>query len=108
MHFVFIHPNFPAQFRSLAEFLGKNPKNQVMFITANPREEWEIVGVKKIIFQEEELPEDISSPPLKNFTALHSKAAAVARVLFDLRKQQFMPDLIIGHSGWGSTFYIKD
>lgn len=79
-----------------------------MFITANPREEWEIAGVKKIIFQEEEIPKDIPSPPLKSFTALHSKAAAVARVLLDLRKQQFIPDLIIGHSGWGSTFYIKD
>lgn len=108
MRFIFIHPNFPAQFRYMAEFLGKNPKNEVVFITANPREEWEIPGVKKILFEEGSPLEDPKNPALVNFSTLHGRGQGVTKALVDLRKEKFMPDLIIGHSGWGSTLYIKD
>jgi len=108
MRFIFIHPNFPAQFRYMAEFLGKNPKNEVLFVTANPRKEWEIPGVKKILFEEGPPLEDPKNPALVNFSTLHARGQGVAKALLDLRKEKFMPDLIIGHSGWGSTLYIKD
>jgi len=108
MRFIFIHPNFPAQFRYMAEFLGKNPKNEVVFITANPREEWEIPGVKKILFEEGSPLDDPKNPALVNFSTLHGRGQGVAKALVDLRKDKFLPDLIIGHSGWGSTLYIKD
>ncbi len=108
MRFIFIHPNFPAQYRNIVEILGENPKNEVLYITANPRPEWEIPGVKKVLFKEKNTRDNLPSKPLKNFAAIHAKAEAVARVLFTLRKQKFIPDLIIGHSGWGSTLFIKD
>ncbi|MBU0970139.1 MAG: glycosyl transferase family 1, partial [Proteobacteria bacterium] len=108
MRFIFIHPNFPAQFRYMAEFLCKNPNNEVLFVTANPRKEWEIPGVRKIIFEEGKPHKALKSPALVNFSTLHARGHGVAKALIDLRKQKFMPDLIIGHSGWGSTLYIKD
>jgi len=108
MRFILIHPNFPAQLRYIAEFLGKNPNNEVVFITANPRPEWEIPGVKKIIFKEDPIPDNLKSLPLINFAGVNSKAEAVVKKLVELRKQKFIPHLIIGHSGWGSTLYIKD
>ena len=108
MRFILIHPNFPAQLRNVAEFLGKNPNNEVIFITANPRPEWEIPGVKKIIFDQGQTPDNLKSLPLINFANINTKAEAVVKVLVGLRKQKFIPDLIIGHSGWGTTLYIKD
>jgi len=108
MRFIFIHPNFPAQFRFMAEFLGKNPKNQVLFITANPRKEWEITGVKKILFKEGKPLEDPKNPALVNFSTLQGRGQGVVEALVKLRREKFMPDLIIGHSGWGSILYIKD
>lgn len=108
MRFIFIHPNFPAQFRHLVEFLGKNPKNKVIFITGSPRPEWKIPGVHKIIFNEEPLPENLYAGPLANFVQVRSKGEAVAKILQKLKKKNFVPDLICGHSGWGSTLYVKD
>ncbi len=109
MRFVFIHPNFPAQFRHLVEFLGNDPKNEVIFITGNPRPEWKIPGVRKIIFKEEPISEEhLTSPPSLKLAQILSKGQAVGKILLKLRKENFMPDLICGHSGWGSTMYIKD
>lgn len=108
MRFIFIHPNFPAQFRHLAEFLGKNPNNEVLFITANPHQKKQIPGVKKIFLEVEKIPDMLTSVPLAYFATIHSRAEAVAKVLFALRKKGVMPDLIIGHSGWGCTLFIKD
>jgi glycosyltransferase involved in cell wall biosynthesis len=34
--------------------------------------------------------------------------ASVAGVCYKLRDQGFRPDLIVGHSGWGETLFIKD
>jgi glycosyltransferase involved in cell wall biosynthesis len=35
-------------------------------------------------------------------------AAAVADLCRDLRSKGFRPDLIVGHSGWGETLFVKD
>ena len=108
MKFIFIHPNFPAQFRSLAEFLGKNPKNEVVFVTANPRPEWQIPGVKKALFEETPVPEAIENPAIQKVFTLYDRGEHAARTLMTLRKDGFMPDMIVGHSGWGATLFAKD
>jgi len=98
---IFIHPNFPAQFRHLAYYLGQNPKNQIYYITANPRPEWKIPGVEKVIYNR---PSPSISQKIEDFIN-HGKA--VAQVLIRLKKH-FLPDLIYAHSGWGSSLFIND
>ncbi|WP_035242570.1 glycosyltransferase [Desulfobacter vibrioformis] len=108
MRIVFIHPNFPAQFRHLAGYLGRNPENDVRFITADSRPEWEIPGVKKIVYQTLALKDPLTIPVIKQCAANQQQAEAVAGVLIALSRQQFVPDLIVGASGWGATAYVKD
>ena len=45
MRVLFMHNNFPAQFRNIAGRLGQNPEHEVVYVTAG--EAWEIPGVKK-------------------------------------------------------------
>ncbi|MFX6529162.1 hypothetical protein ABTG70_19255, partial [Acinetobacter baumannii] len=33
---------------------------------------------------------------------------AVARVMLDLKRKGFQPDVILAHPGWGETLYAKD
>lgn len=107
MNILFIHPNFPAQFRFLAEALAKNPSNTVLFATENPRPEWEIKGVKKIVFTSHE-PEDSMGPLVVPFLKAEKKGEAVLKTLMELKETGFIPDIIYGHSGWGSTWFIRD
>ena len=102
---LFIHPNFPAQFRHLAERLGEEGY-RVFFLTANPRPEWVIKGVTKIIYT----PKDSANTKslFQSVHAAETQAEAVLRACLQLAKQGITPDVIYGASGWGGTWFIKD
>ncbi|SDU30243.1 glycosyltransferase [Desulfobacula phenolica] len=104
MNIVFIHPGFPGQFRFLAEMFGKDKRNKTIFITSvNKNKDRQIPGVRKIIFSEK-MPgrkTGAPSPPT-------SPGLSVANILAGLKKQNYIPNLIIGTSGSGTCLYVKD
>ncbi|MCF8108651.1 MAG: glycosyltransferase [Desulfohalobiaceae bacterium] len=107
MRVLLIHPNFPAQFRHLAQALGEDQAVTVVFATAAPRPEWEMPGVNKLVYQDP--PEEVSgSGDLAPVARAHAKGEAVAEALLQLKARRFTPDVIYGHSGWGTTLYVKD
>lgn len=104
MNIVFIHSNFPGQFRFLAERFGKDKRNKTIFITsANTNKDRQIPGVRKIIVSEKMPEQKIDGQPLPTPPGL-----SVANGLAGLKKQKYIPDLIIGHSGSGTCFHVKD
>ena len=105
MRVFFIHPNFPAQFRHMAAALGQNENNSVFFLTANKRPEWEIPGVRKVLFSKIEF-EDLLGTQF--VTAALEQGKAVLKALEGLRKEGINPDLICAHSGWGCAMFARD
>ncbi len=104
MNILFLHPRFLGQFRVLAEFFGKNKENKTLFITTDiTQKELQIPGVKKIIIAEKSPEEGKEGIPLKSPPGL-----PVANFMASLKKQNFIPDIIIGQSGSGISFYVKD
>ena len=106
---LFAHPNFPAQFRHLATALASSSDNNVYFLTKNERPEWVIPGVTKLVYQD--LP--INDPDTKNpYLAPMSDVFNTALSCFEFckrwRDQGNNVDLIVGHSGWGQTIFLKD
>jgi hypothetical protein len=49
MRILFLHPDFPAQFRHLAKTLAKNPEHQVVFGTM--RQQGSMTGIYKVIYK---------------------------------------------------------
>ncbi|AFY51069.1 glycosyltransferase [Nostoc sp. PCC 7524] len=106
MRVLFLHPNFPAQYRHIALALAQDPKNQIVFATKN--QDVTLPGINKAIFA----PSREAHPtthhyvkPLEN-AVLHGQA--VFKLTEQLKKQGFVPDIICGHSGWGPTLFVKD
>ncbi len=108
MRVLVTHNNFPAQFRHICEYLGRTPGNQVVFATKNPREEWKIPGVNKAVFKPEGEPGDQAFPLSKNFEDGVRHGMGMLRLMNALKKQGFIPDVILGHSGWGQTLFTRD
>jgi glycosyltransferase involved in cell wall biosynthesis len=109
MNIVFIHPNFPGQFGYLAEASGKEKDNKTAFITlATANKEMQIPGVKKIIVADKKPEEPEGAKKKEGQQPQTSPALLVANGLMSLKKQDYVPDLIIGHSGPGTSFYVKD
>lgn len=106
MNYLFIHQNFPGQYRHVVRHLASRPGNQIYFIT-QPNEN-SMSGVYKVTY-----PKDARGPVNCHAYAVEIDraiytGATVADVCRRLHEQGFRPDLIVGHSGWGETLFVKD
>ena len=107
MRILITHTNFPAQFRHIAEYLGRSKKNQIIFATSNPRPEWVIPGVKKAIFTPAKKEGEFHPLARVHNEALRN-SLAIVRLCEKLKRDGFIPDVILGHSGWGQTLFLRD
>ncbi len=114
MKVLFVHPNFPAQFRHIAGALGRESRHEVVFATANPRPEWNILGVKKAVWKTPDPLKGLESAdnPVASLISPFDRFSRIGKAAFELflqlEKDGFSPDVIMGHSGWGSTMFVKE
>ncbi|WP_127754093.1 glycosyltransferase family 4 protein [Devosia sp. 1566] len=101
---LFIHQNFPGQFKHLVRTLVR--ENSVYFISKPNANR--IPGVKLLTYKPHRQVKPDTHAYLRPVedNVLHGQA--VARILLQLKQQGITPDLIIGHSGWGETLFAKD
>lgn len=108
MRVLFLHPNFPAQYRHVATLLGQDPKNQVVFSTKNENPQWTIPGVQKVLFSPSRDPNPNTHHYVRPLESAVLQGQAVFRLAEQLKARDFVPDIVCGHSGWGPTLFIKD
>ena len=106
MRILFLHPNFPAQFRHLAAVLGQDSQNQVVFATN--RREGQIKGVNKVLYEKSRTARPETHHYVRPLENAVLEAQGVYRVAQKLKEQGFKPDIVYGHSGWGPTLLMKD
>lgn len=110
MRILFVHCNFPAQFRHLSQHLSADKSNEIVFLCQN--REWNAVDVPHLKLSRYQLGREPKSelchPYLRRYetAVLHGQAAL--REALRLRQSGFEPDLIVGHSGFGNTLYLKE
>ncbi|RZA22848.1 MAG: glycosyltransferase [Proteobacteria bacterium] len=106
MNIMFVHQNMPGQFKNLAPLLAGNPANKVVFVTK--RKQVEIPGVRKLLYK----PSRGAHPSTHHYLRLFENSVLhgqqVVRVAQDLRKEGFVPDVIVAHPGWGESLFLKD
>jgi len=104
VNFLFIHQNFPGQFVHAVRYLAQ-AGHQVNFIT-QPRS-GQIAGVRKLEYRPE-LPQSCGHDYLRELQSAVANGVAVARLCEWLKRDGFVPDVVIGHNGWGEILYVKD
>ncbi len=106
MKILFLHQNFPGQFVHLAQSLRRDPANEVWAITdaTNPRPPF--VTQARYGFT----PERAGRPHrlAQSFAGRVARGEAAAVAMRGLRDKGFVPDVVIGHLGWGETLFVKD
>lgn len=107
MKVLFIHPNFPAQFWHLSKAMAQMG-NQVLYMTINTNGN-KIGGVQVALYKREQPVPKETHPFLQPVEEAVIDGVSVAHGLEKLRDQHhFVPDVIVAHTGWGSTLYCKD
>ncbi|MFT4962078.1 MAG: hypothetical protein ACI92Z_003174, partial [Paracoccaceae bacterium] len=108
MKLLFVHQNMPGQYRELISWLASQNKHEIVFLTQrkNPPQ---IKGVQTVIYQSHHEPAKDAyglSKVWEKATGTGYGAAMAAQQIEN--KQGFVPDVIIGHTGWGELLFFKE
>jgi glycosyltransferase involved in cell wall biosynthesis len=106
MIILFIHQNFPGQYRHLVRHLADVPGNRVYFIT-QPNQN-RMVGVETITYLLPPVPPLNCHPFTVDFDIAVRHGMAVVEACRHLASLGVRPDIVCGHSGWGELLFVKD
>ncbi|MCM2562542.1 glycosyltransferase [Lutimaribacter sp. EGI FJ00015] len=107
MNILFIHQNFPGQFKHLAPALARAGHNCVA-LTLRVKEPTTWQGVKVIPYKISRGSGQQVHPWLVDFETKVVRAEACFAVARELRDHGFTPDLIVAHPGWGESMFLRD
>ena len=104
---LFLHPNFPGQFKQLAIFLGKDNSYDVKFLCMTNFGN-HIQGVSPLVIKGERSQESMDSKKLSEFDKMLFRAESYRKAFLMLDKNNWNPDIVIGHTGWGCGIHVKE
>ncbi|MBQ7479604.1 MAG: glycosyltransferase [Selenomonadaceae bacterium] len=108
MNILFLHPNFPGQFLHLARYFAHQPSNRVFFLAKETHGN-KLVGVNVGVYKVAREATKGIHPYVKMMEEAVLEGQAVTKAMVELRsKMDFVPDVIVSHTGWGSSLYAKD
>jgi glycosyltransferase involved in cell wall biosynthesis len=107
---LFIHQNLPGQFRRLIRYLQTRPDVELVAIGEEAAVAREKLGskVRTIAYAKPEGPGEKTHHYLKHFEGCIRRGQAVTRILVELKKQGWAPDVVVCHPGWGEGLFVKD
>ena len=105
MKILFVHQNFPGQFRHLAPALAQ-AGHEVHALAINRRPVPE--GVTLHLYAPQVPPGYKPHPLAAEFDAKVIRGEAAAAAMQALQRGGFTPDLVIANPGWGEALFIKD
>jgi glycosyltransferase involved in cell wall biosynthesis len=104
MKILFIHQNYPGQYRALAPAL-KAAGHEVMSIST--RKETELGGAKNITYEIKRNNAKNLQPWLVTTESAVIRGEMVHNVISNLSAQGWSPDVVIGHCGWGEMMFVR-
>lgn len=105
MKVLFVHNNFPAQFRHLALHLAKDPANEVRAIGADGARASHGITLHRYQFQSAQAAE--THPFARRFDMECRRAEQALYAASMLASTGFRPDVIVAHSGWGEALPLR-
>lgn len=103
MKWLFIHKDFPCQYLHVVRHLAA-AGDEVVGIGQTPG--IQIEGVRHIPYTPRQLASS-AHPYAQEFDLAVQNGLAVAEECEKLKAAGFVPDAVIGHNGWGETFFVK-
>lgn len=106
MRVLFIHQNFPGQYRHLAPALARRGGNEIVAIAE--RSAPGLDGIELLRYQPARSTSSAMHPWAMDFETKIIRADAAVRLAADLRAKGFTPDIVCAHPGWGEALLIKE
>ncbi len=110
MDILFIHPNFPGQFRQLAAYFAHHPNTHVFAVgdEAWVADNEPIDAVVLMTYPSPEKAGDSVHRYNRSMDVAVRRAELVKDLLLAKKREGFEPEIIIVHPGWGDAFFLKE
>lgn len=106
MKILFIHNNFPGQYRRIYQYLGQFPDYEMAVATlATNKQDFDLPSVR---YRPHREPRNNIHPSLVSTEAAVLMGQAAYKALLKVRDSGKAPDIILSHSGWGASLFLKD
>ena len=106
MKFLFVHQNFPGQYLYILQHLVATGRHEVMFISQPSPSV--MGGVRRAIYEAPAAGTGNMHPNAADYDMMLKRADKVVGIARNLKGLGFVPDIIIGHHGWGETLHLGD
>ncbi len=104
---LFLHPNFPAQFRQPCIALSTKKNYDIRFLCQTHYGR-HIPGIKKLVLKGSSSHErTLEASKAEHDRSLY-RAKSYRDAFVSLKNQGWNPDVVISHCGWGCGIYVKD
>ena len=108
MNILFVHQNFPGQYKNLApELARKTDSAQNRVIALRMGQDAGFAGIE-VVGYEVKKNYGKGHPHLEDLQVKLLRAEAAAGRAQKLKESGFQPDVILAHPGWGETLLLKD
>lgn len=107
MKLLFIHQNFPGQYKYLAPLLALRGHDcTALTLRVEKPTKWQ--GVRILPYSLPKRTGQNVHPWLIDLDSKITRAEAAFRAARALRDQGYTPDLILAHPGWGEALFLRD
>lgn len=108
MRFLFVHQNFPGQFKHLAPALAA--QGHEVWALGIHKPDTTLPGVRHVLVQAPGAADRVrrTDPELRELHAKFVRGQATAMALRQLVDDGFRPDLVYSHPGWGESMFLRD
>ncbi|MEI4234009.1 glycosyltransferase [Roseovarius sp. D22-M7] len=107
MKILFIHQNFPGQFKHLAPVLARRGHHCVaLTLRVRKTQTWQ--GVRVLPYALPKRSEQSVHPWLLDLDSKVTRGEACYHAATRLRAKGYTPDLILAHPGWGESLFLRD
>lgn len=106
MRILFLHNNYPGQYLHLQPFLAKQRNAQCAVLTLESNAQQFAPPAAR--FKPHRQAKAEVHPYARAFENAVLQGQAAYRSMRQIQSGGFEPDLVLGHTGWGATMYVKD
>jgi len=107
---LFLHPNFPGQFKHIAAALAREPETRVWALGDQTQSSADRTppGVRLLQYPGIPPSPEATHPLARNFEQAVRRAEQAIQALTQYKRQGLEPDVIVAHPGWGDAFFVRD
>ncbi|MEM7489682.1 MAG: glycosyltransferase family 4 protein [Pseudomonadota bacterium] len=106
MRILFVHQNMPGQYREMLDWLRAQGGHDLVFLTQR-RDFPDLSGVRKVVYRPHHTPGKDAYGLSKTWEEATGYGYGAALAAGELKAEGFVPDIVLGHTGWGELLFMK-